>query len=300
MVVSTENGTLRSRIGERKTIELLAATGFDAVDYGFSPWFENGEMPWNTDNYKEYAKEVNLMMSDNGLYFNQAHGPFLFHTEYFPDYSREVMPLFQRCFEVCAMLNVPHMVVHPIHYLPYRVNKEKMWDINFEFYNMLLPLSKEYGVKIALENMYQYDPRRGVLTEDVFSHPDMYAKFYDTLNDPNFICLIDTGHCSIVGENAPDVIRIMGSRVKALHVNDNLYRTDDHLIPGIGIMDWNEITKALADINYSGDITFEVLNTFKAYDVSFLPVALKYLLDVGRYIAGKIEEYKNTEVGKNV
>lgn len=292
MKLSTENGALRPRLGERGAIELLAKAGFDAVDYGFSPWLERGEMVWNTDGYAAYAKEVRQIAEDNGVYFNQAHGPFVFDTSLFPDYTRQVLPLFRRCFEACALLGVPHMVVDPIHHLPYKGNEAKMWDINMEFYHLLLPFARDFGVKIALENMYQYDPRRGVLTRDVFAVPERYAAFYDELNDPSFICLVDTGHCGIVGEDAERMLRVMGSRVKALHVNDNLFRTDDHVVPGHGHLDWNGVTRALADIGYTGDITFEVLNIYRSYDDAFLPVSAKYLHDVGRYLIGKIEGYR--------
>lgn len=292
MKLSTENGALRPRLGERGAIELLAKAGFDAVDYGFSPWLERGEMVWNTDGYAAYAKEVRQIAEDNGVYFNQAHGPFVFDTSLFPDYTRQVLPLFRRCFEACALLGVPHMVVHPIHHLPYKGNEAKMWDINMEFYHLLLPFARDFGVKIALENMYQYDPRRGVLTRDVFAVPERYAAFYDELNDPSFICLVDTGHCGIVGEDAERMLRVMGSRVKALHVNDNLFRTDDHVVPGHGHLDWNGVTRALADIGYTGDITFEVLNIYRSYDDAFLPVSAKYLHDVGRYLIGKVEGYR--------
>lgn len=292
MKLSTENGALRPRLGERGAIELLAKAGFDAVDYGFSPWLERGEMVWNTDGYAAYAKEVRQIAEDNGVYFNQAHGPFVFDTSLFPDYTRQVLPLFRRCFEACALLGVPHMVIHPIHHLPYKGNEAKMWDINMEFYHLLLPFARDFGVKIALENMYQYDPRRGVLTRDVFAVPERYAAFYDELNDPSFICLVDTGHCGIVGEDAERMLRVMGSRVKALHVNDNLFRTDDHVVPGHGHLDWNGVTRALADIGYTGDITFEVLNIYRAYDDAFLPVSAKYLHDVGRYLIGKVEGYR--------
>ncbi|QTQ14277.1 sugar phosphate isomerase/epimerase [Treponema parvum] len=295
MKLSTENGELRVRLGDRKTIEMLSKVGFDAIDYGFSPWLERGEMIWNTDRYAEYAKEVNMIAKDNGIYFNQAHGPFVFDTSLFPDYSKQVIPLFKRCFEVCALLNIPHMVVHPIHHLPYKGNEDLLWKINNDFYRMLLPFSKETGVKIALENMYQYDGKRGVLTTDVFAVPEKYAEFYDQLNDPHFICLVDTGHCGIVGETTERMLRVMGKRIKALHLNDNLFRTDDHIIPGHGLMNLDQVMRTLAEIDYEGDVTFEVLNIYRAYDDSFLETSARYLHDVGRYIIAKIEGYKNAK-----
>lgn len=292
MILSTENSFLRVHVGEREAIEILAKAGFDAIDYGFAPGLERGEMIWNTESYREYAKEVLKIAEDCGVFFNQAHGPFMFDTELFPDYSKEVLPLYRRCFEICAMLKIPHVVVHPVHHLPYRGNEELLWEMNLDFYHQLLPYAREFGVKIALENMYQYDARRGVITRDVFAVPREYARFYDTLGDPDVICCVDTGHCSIVGEDASDMLRTMGKRVKALHVNDNFFRTDDHVIPGHGWMDWDAITKALAEIGYSGDLTFEVINIYRSYDKEFMLTSAKYLHDVGRYLIQKIEKHK--------
>lgn len=292
MILSTENSFLRVHVGERAAIEMLAKAGFDAIDYGFSPDLERGEMIWNTDRYREYAKEVAKIAEDNGVFFNQAHGPFMFDTSIFPDYSKEVLPLYRRCLEVCAMLKIPHVVVHPVHCMPYRGNEELLWKMNMDFYHQLLPFAKEFGVKIALENMYQYDNRRGVITRDVFASPEEYARFYDTLGDPDVICCVDTGHCAIVGEDAADMLRIMGKRVKALHVNDNFFRTDDHVVPGHGLMDWESITKALAEISYSGDLTFEVIRIYRSYDKELMLTSARYLADVGRYLIGKIENYK--------
>lgn len=292
MKLSTENGALRSLVGERRAIEILSGAGFDAVDYTFTPWMERGEMPWNTDAYKEYAKEVNLMAADNGIVFNQAHAPFIFHTSYLPDWDREIMPLQIRCMESCALLGIPHMVVHPVHHLPYCRNKAEIWALNKEYYSRLRPYAQQFGVKVSLENMFGEDERNNRYVLDMFSDPREYVKFYDELDDTdNFICLVDTGHSHIVGEDAPDTIRVLGSRLKGTHFNDNNLIGDDHLIPFDGKLDWHEIMKALAEVHYTGDLTFEALHLYEGFDESFYPVRAKYLHDVGRYLIGKFEQY---------
>ena len=297
MILSTENSFLRLRVGERGAIETLAAAGFDAIDYGFAPLMERGETPWNTSGYAAYAKEILRIARDNGVYFNQAHGPFAFDSALFPNYAKEVLPLYQRCLEACALMGIPHVVAHPVHHIPYLGNEEALWRMNMEFYHLLLEQARQFGVRIALENMYQYDPRRGVITTDVFAIPQRYAAFYDALGDENALCCVDIGHCGIAGVDPVRMLRTMGARVAALHVNDNLFRTDDHMIPGHGLLDWDEITKALAEIGYRGDLTFEVINIYRGYDPPFLPVCAKYLHDVGRYLIGKIESCQKQ--GKN-
>lgn len=300
MILSTENGALRSLVGERRAIEILAKAGFDAIDYTFTPWMERGEMPWNRDGYQDYAKEVVQMAKDNGVYFNQAHAPFIFHTSYLPDWNREILPMQIRCMEACALLGIPHMVVHPVHHLPYnhrgapgKSNADIIWNLNREYYHLLQPYAKQFGVKMCLENMFGEDQRRGCLVPDMFSDPHEYAQFFDELNDPdNFTCCIDTGHAGITGEDCGDTIRVMGSRVRALHLNDNDFRTDGHLIPFQGKIDWDDVMKALAEIDYQGDFTFEALHLYEGMDDGFYATSAKYLHDVGRYLIQKFQHYK--------
>ena len=299
MLLSVENGSLRQLIGEKETIELYARVGFDALDYSFSPWLEYGEMPWNGSQYKAYAQEVNQMMVDNNLVFNQAHGPFVFDgREYLEQSEQRTYPLFDRCFECCALLDIPHIVIHPIHHVPYAENKDMLWEINVLFYQRMFELSKQYGVKVALENMYQNNESSNDCSPSMFATHQEYTRFYDALDQDAFICLIDTGHCSIVGEDAAAMISSMGNRVVALHVNDNLCVTDDHIVPGHGKIVFEEVYKSLAAINYAGDITFEVLNLYRNVDSSLYETQAKYLHDVGRYIIDRIKYYQ-TEAGRH-
>ena len=291
MILSTENGALRERIGERKAIELYGKVGFDAIDYGFTPWLERGEMPWNRDDYAKYAAEVNKIAQDNGVFFNQAHGPLVYDTSKLPDFDAEIMPLNIRCMECCALMNIPQMVVHPLHFMPYPQARRKTWELNIEFYNKLLPYAKEFGVKLALENMFSPDKRRGILKGDFLGYADEFNAFFDELNDPQFVCVVDTGHCAFTEETPGQMIRKMGKRIAGLHINDNMFRSDDHLVPGAGKIDWDDVVKALAEIGYEGDMTLEVLWPYDAFDDSFLESATKYMHDVGRYLIRKFDEY---------
>ena len=58
-----------------------------------------------------------------------------------------------------------------------------------------------------------------------------------------------------------------GSRLKCLHIHDNLgvtqpgnidYRDDRHYLPFDGTLDWNWFVEKLSVLNYTGPITLEV------------------------------------------
>ena len=51
--------------------------------------------------------------------------------------------------------------------------------------------------------------------------------------------------------------------------------------------------KALADIHYEGDLTFEALHLYEGFDESFFLTRAKYMHDVGRYLISRFERYLN-------
>ena len=58
-------------------------------------------------------------------------------------------------------------------------------------------------------------------------------------------------------------------------------------------MNWDEITKALADIGYSGNFTFETDCFFDSFqdDIELERAALKLSELIGRRLIDKIEKY---------
>jgi sugar phosphate isomerase/epimerase len=50
---------------------------------------------------------------------------------------------------------------------------------------------------------------------------------------------------------------MIGDKLKAVHIHDNMGKEDEHLIPGDGIIDWNAFADALREIGYTGVISLE-------------------------------------------
>ena len=153
-------------------------------------------------------------------------------------------------------------------------------------------LAKEYGIKIALENMFQREVKRKILGADTCSHPAEFIRYLDTLDDEHFVACLDLGHCGVVGLEAQDCIRALGhERLHALHVHDNDYTKDMHMLPGLGKMDWEEIMKALAEIRYDGEFTYEADRFFISMPQEMMPNAVRLMVDMGRYLIGRFDEY---------
>ena len=67
----------------------------------------------------------------------------------------------------------------------------------------------------------------------------------------------DTGHGNLQDMPQHEALRVLGSEVYALHVQDNLGDTDSHLAPFFGTLDLDSLMQGLVDIGYTGYFTFE-------------------------------------------
>lgn len=68
---------------------------------------------------------------------------------------------------------------------------------------------------------------------------------------------VDTSHCTLAG-GLLDAIAAAGPRLVHVQASDNRGHTDDHLIPGSGIIGWAAVDHALATVGYKGVFMLEV------------------------------------------
>ena len=139
--------------------------------------------------------------------------------------------------------------------------------LNVDFYKSLAPYAKKCGVKIAIENMWQTHPVSRHITDDILADPSDLVRMYDTLADPEaFTICLDLGHVALCGREPDAAIRTIGNeRLGALHVHDVDYVSDLHTLPGVSKINWNNVCKALADINYRGSFNLEADSFFLGF-----------------------------------
>ena len=119
--------------------------------------------------------------------------------------------------------------------------------------------------------------------------PESFNAHLDAVNDDYFVACLDIGHAEMKGSNttAVEMIKALGSRLKALHIHDNDKLHDSHQIPFSMNIDFAPIVKALQEINYDGYFTLEAsyyLDTFTKYNlndgVQNLQIVAKRLADM--------------------
>ena len=70
------------------------------------------------------------------------------------------------------------------------------------------------------------------------------------------ICM-DVGHARLMGD-VVDAIETCSGHLATTHLHDNRGRTDDHLVPGQGLVDWEAALLAFQKVGYDGAWIFEL------------------------------------------
>jgi sugar phosphate isomerase/epimerase len=252
MKISTEIASAARILGEQRAVELIAKAGFDAWDFSmFSmPRYSKtaGKMiitdhPLCTDNYAAFAKELRKIGEDCGIVCNQSHAPF-------PSLP-VIYDYLKRAIECTAIAGGEVCIIHP--------DNNKSAEENAEMYFELLPFAKEHGVKIATENMWNWNKEKDEASAAACSHHDDFVKHIKAVNDPYLVACLDIGHAEMAGldTTAPTMIKALGDSLQALHIHDNDKLGDSHQIPFSMKIDWNSVAKALKEANYKGHLTLE-------------------------------------------
>lgn len=284
--ISTEIASAAKFVGEERAIELYAKAGFDAWDFSM---FEMGRFDWTkcemirtdhplqSSNYAQFAKKLRQVGEDNGIRCNQSHAPF-------PSSCPPIRDLLKRAIECTAIAGGEICIIHPC-------NNENA-EVNAEMYFELLPFAKECGVKIATENMWNWDNTLGQASAAACSHHLDFLAHIKAVNDPSFVACLDIGHAEMRGLDTTmrDMILTLGDSLQALHIHDNDRHHDSHQIPFSMDIDFDDMLKSLKQIGYKGYLTLEAdayLRTKFSHDVE---QGIKNLAAAARKLADKYDK----------
>ncbi|MBQ9965147.1 MAG: sugar phosphate isomerase/epimerase [Clostridia bacterium] len=283
MRLSATTGMLLSRLGMEKTLEYLSNAGFDGVDFSYDL---GDDYEGVGENYIEFAHKMKALLDKYGLDCVQAHAPYTLGENHKFDESEPLFKKVVRSIESASILGTKKIVVHTIDVSP----SNDVCEVNYRYYKALQPYAEKFDMIISIENLFTWVPAQRMHVGRLSRPLEMNA-FVKSLNSPHFAVCVDVGHASITGVEPEDYIaNIDADLLKVLHVHDNDYFYDLHLLPFMGNLNFANITAQLKKKGYKGDLSYEVGGFIKKVPDDFLPTALKYSVDVGRYLISKIEE----------
>lgn len=285
MKLVTQTEVLSERLNDEKAVRIICESGFDGIDYSMFKMQKDNDL-LNADGYKSHVRELRKIAEGYSVTFEQSHAPFPTAKEGNTSYNKKMFEKVKRAVEIAGMLDAKICVVHPTAF------SENQFEKNMEIYHALEPYAKDYGVKIALENMWGWSDEENRIVPNVCSVAQDFNRYVDALSSENFTACLDLGHCGLVGEDCAQMIRDMGSRLGCLHVHDNDNLHDLHVLPYLSQMNWDSILKALADIDYAGNFTYESDSFLRMFPEAMLPSCVKFMHDVGREMINIINKNK--------
>ena len=286
MKISTEIASIAAKVGMEKAVELCAKAGFDAWDFSMFDMcrmdWETGlpvqsEKPLNARNYLNFARKLKKIGLDNGIVCNQSHAPF-------PVEVPAIRSYLKLAIECTAEAGGEICVIHP--------DDNKTAEENAEMYLELLPFAKSCGVKIATENMWNWDGSKGESSFAACATGEDFKKHIDIIHDDFFVACLDLGHAEMrgSGDGAVNMIRALGHRIQALHIHDNDRWHDYHQIPFSMNIDFGAIVKALQEIHYEGYFTLEADAFLKDYHTSDVFDGVVKLKESAKKLADMFEQ----------
>lgn len=290
MRLSTTTYFLSQRFSFKDSIKLIKESGFDAYDMSLTCMHNNpNRCVFCEDDYLEIAKELRRYADEIGIVCNQAHAPFewrLFDAER----EKRLDEMVLRSIEIASILGAPIIVIHPKQYMVYSDHAEELFDINVQYYKKLIPYAQKYNIKIAIENMYQCNNGAHTPTDSTCSRAWEFCKYLDAINSEWIVGCLDIGHASLMATDIPEFIRKLGNkRLKALHVHDTDFVGDLHTLPFMHNIDYIAVAKALGEIGYDGDFTFEADEFYRGKPVALYKATARYMCEVGRFLISEIK-----------
>ena len=287
MKTSTEIASASRLIGEEKAVELIGKAGFDAWDFSMfvmavydwgNKCLKLNDHPLAGNDYLKFARRLKQIGLDNGIHCNQSHAPF-------PTHIPEIRSFLKRAIECTAEAGGNICVIHPMN--------SATTEENAEMYNELLPFAKDHGVKIATENMWNWDNEKDHVAFAACMTPESFNAHLDAVNDEYFTSCLDIGHAEMkgAGTNCVELIKALGERLGALHIHDNDKWHDSHQLPGEMDIDFVQIVKALKEVNYKGYFTHEADAYLKAYTAETAFEGITNMAKKARELADMFEAF---------
>lgn len=206
---------------------------------------------WPRELSAEQRKEYKSWLDGEGLRISSFCYPLLDNNPNGVDkLMREyTLDRYREAIDFAAELSCPYVVAipGPVNSL---INPPHQWMLDWfvEGMKSLVTHSKGTGVELLLENV-------------PFTYLPTAQDMVDTANliGPEIGINFDICNSAFIKEDPAAAIRMMGDKVKNVHISDSGYEEFVHARLGTGIVDPGPSFEALSDIGYSGATVLEII-----------------------------------------
>ncbi len=250
------------------------------------------------------ARPLYQQLQKAGLSTPIARAPYLKTDTKRQDLQELLLLLARESIQVCGEAGCGSILIEPLFS---GVEKAREWTVNRDFYLSLAPLAREQQVKILLKN--QCRDIGGHLTRGICSDPEEAASWIDKLNqetgEERFAFCIDTGVCTLCGQNMQEFALSLGYRIQAVLLRDLDGHRESSLLPFTcsgferSGTDWLGLMRGLREIGFDGSLILDFSTTAAGFSPLLRPQLLQLARAVGEYFQWQIGIEKNMKEYKS-
>jgi sugar phosphate isomerase/epimerase len=239
---------------ERDHLIEVASYGFEALElFATRTHF---------DYHDEAAvSELARWLEETGLALHSVHapitlslsdgvwGPALSNASRDPDARRVAVREAQAALAIAWRIRFPFLILHLG--VPTDLSKpgDNELDAARRSLEELHEIAAPLGVRLAVE----------VIPNDLSSAASLVRLIEEDLDVPDIGVCLDYGHAFLMGD-VVDTIETLSGHLVTTHVHDNEGKTDAHLVPFDGRIDWAAAMMATQKIGYDGTFLMELAN----------------------------------------
>jgi D-psicose/D-tagatose/L-ribulose 3-epimerase len=123
--------------------------------------------------------------------------------------------------------------------------RQKEWQRAVSGIKEMAEVARKKGIKLALEPLNRFET-------DMINVVSQGLKFIEETGMDNVGLHLDSFHMHLEEKDSADAIRRAGKKIFHFHACEN-----DRGVPGTGQVRWNEIAKALKEMDYPGPVVIE-------------------------------------------
>jgi sugar phosphate isomerase/epimerase len=240
---------------DREHLEQIASYGFDTIEL------------FATRSHFDYHDESAIVrlaewLTETGLTLTSVHAPIaerLTNGQWEGPLSNALGDNTKRqkavreteaALQIARRIPFQHFAVHLGTPVAYSQPGDNNRGSAFRSADEICRLAEPLGIRVALE----------VIPNDLSSAASLVSLIEEDLNAELAGICLDFGHAHLMGDVA-DTIETAAEHVVATHVHDNRRRSDDHLVPYLGSINWDMALMTMQKIGYEGTYLMELSNT---------------------------------------
>lgn len=246
---------VRFRLRGGNYFKKIAELGFSAADYSLYDITEDVYTLSEAER-KEKLQKIAKMANEAGIEIFQAHGPSHRQTDDRTVEGREKhLELAKTAIRACHDIGCKNLVLHTFMAAGEKdaetPEAETVFAINKELFTALSDYALNFDVTLCIENMRQDGLSLG--------NPEEVIRLIDEIGRDNVKMCFDVGHAAIFSSkiSVGDAIRKAGDRIACTHFHDNYCWVDIHLMPMLGLVNWDEVCAAFKDIGFDGVLSID-------------------------------------------